>query len=177
MKQLLCVATVSLFLFACNQPATTATENKKATDTTLASAQNIKIPYTPTYSTDFEFGDYKFAEIVLNNWKDYDDNIFKEDNIFADTVIAHFSDGSSIKGKDSLISAIKQFRNSLTSVKESILTYAVLKPKDKDETWVSIWSNEIDVYKNGKTDTIQRNQIWKFNKEGKVTNIDDYTAK
>ncbi len=97
MKQLLFIATVNLLLFACNQPATTATENKKATDTTLALAQSIKIPYTPTYSTDFEFGDCKYAQIVLNNWKDYDNNIFKEDDIFADTVLAHFSDGKNFK--------------------------------------------------------------------------------
>jgi hypothetical protein len=115
--------------------------------------------------------------MVLNIFKDYDNNIFTSDNIYADSVIARFSDGSSIKGKDSLNSSIKQFRNSLASVKESILTYVVLKPKDKDETFVSVWSDEINVYKNGKSESIKRNQIWKFNKQGKVISIDDYSAK
>ncbi len=176
MKQLLFVAVMTLLMVACNQPATTSTGNKDPA-MTGSSVEDLSIPYTPLYSTNFEIGNFKYAQIVLNIYKDYDNNIFNNSNLYADTVSLNVSSGSTIKGRDMVINSLKDYRNSITSVKDSIVTFVVLKPKDKDETWVSIWSSEINTFKDGKIDTSKINENWKFNKDGKVAFINMYTAK
>lgn len=59
----------------------------------------------------------------------------------------------------------------------AIFSVIVLKPKGKDETWVSFWEKEVDVMNDGKKDSTYINDNWKFNKEGKISAIYQFAAK
>ena len=174
MKKLLSIIAVCLLAAACNY---SGTSEKKDSIITKPSGENLSMPYEAAYSTNFEIGNPKYAQIVLNIYKDYDNNAFNHSDAYADTVSMKGADGGTIRGKDVLINALKKYRNSIKSIRDTVDTYVVLKPKDKDETWVSVWSHETNTYKNGKIETIKFNENWEFNKAGKVAFISVYTAK
>lgn len=135
MKILLSTIAVCLLTTACNH---SGTSEKKDSITTKPSVENLSIPREVAYSSNFEIGNPKYAQIVLNIYKDYDNNTFNNSDAYADTVSMKVADGGTIRGKNVLINALKKSRNNIKSIRDTIDTYVVLKPKSKDETWVSI---------------------------------------
>lgn len=120
----------------------------------------------------------KVAKLVLDIWKDYDNNTIKNSAaLFADTTRFYDASGRMVKGKDSIISIIDTYRNSIASVKEDVSAIVVLKPKGKDETWVCVWGKEVDAMKDGKKDSVFLQESWMFNKDEKVANIYQYATK
>ncbi len=173
MKQLTSAAFLLCVLVACNN-ATTSTNTKDSTagDTT-SSNQSITYAYPVEYASDFSIGNPKHSQSVLTLWKDYDNNTMDaHKDLFADS-IEFVSSGSDIKGsKDSVIKAISAYRNSFSSAVSSVSVVVSLKPKGKDESWVSIWGKEVDTHKNGKADSIYLNENWMFNKDEKISYIE-----
>ena len=102
MKQLLTAACALYLLAACNN-ATTSSPSADTTAATVTSDQNQNVTYAypVEYSSDFTIGDPKYAQTVLELWKDYDNNTFDRgaDN-FSDSVVMDFP-GMTVKGKDS----------------------------------------------------------------------------
>jgi hypothetical protein len=128
-----------------------------------------KYPYTANYSSNFKIGNPANAKMILELWKDWDDNAFdRHTNYFADTVSMFFPDGSMMRGKDSCIAGAKRFRGTMSSAVSSIDAWMPLKSVDKNEDWVAVWGSETDTYADGKTDKREMHEIWKFNKAGKV---------
>ena len=162
-------AFVLCILASCNT-ATTSTDASKDTAAAVSSNENISYAYTPMYSGDFEIGDSKYAQTVLELWKDYDNNTFDNHrDAFADSVTMEFPDGSSLSGtRDSIINATKAYRSSFATAVSSVDAIVTLKPKGKDETWVCVWGREVDTHKDGKMDSIYYNENWMFNKDGKI---------
>jgi hypothetical protein len=111
---------VSLFgmalclLIACSTPETKSTEATGDSSTATVAAP-VTYAYTPSYSADFEVGDPKYAQTVLELWKDYDNNTLENHkDAFADSVYLDFNDGSKFAGtRDSLLTMMKGYRTSL----------------------------------------------------------------
>lgn len=175
MKHVLLPCICFCVLAACNSAGTKTDATIGDSSTAAAPATSLTYAYTPTYSADFEMGDPKYAQTVLDIWKDYDNNTFdNHKDAFADSVYLDFNDGNKFAGtRDSLISMIKGYRTSLGTATSSVDGWVTLKPKGKDETWVCIWGKEIDE-KNGKKDSINLNENWLFNKDGKITYMTQY---
>ncbi|MBA4198307.1 MAG: hypothetical protein C0459_12215 [Chitinophaga sp.] len=153
-------------------------EEKKETNDKKETTASVTLPYPILYSSEFEIGDKKFAKLVLDIWKDYDNNTIKNSAaLFADTTRFYDASGRMVKGKDSIISIIDTYRNSIASVKEDVSAIVVLKPKGKDETWVCVWGKEVDAMKDGKKDSVFLQESWMFNKDEKVANIYQYATK
>jgi hypothetical protein len=169
---------LSLFVLCMLAACNTATKSDNTTDTTAttSSSENVTYAYTPMYSADFEIGDPKYAQTVLELWKDFDNNTFdNHKDAFADSVRMEFPDGSNMDGtRDSVINGAKMYRGSLASVASSIDAVVTLKPKGKDETWVSVWGKEVDTHKDGKVDSIYYNENWMFNKDGKIAYMSQF---
>lgn len=180
MKQLLFGAFILCAFAACNN-ATTSTETANDTTTAMiASDATVTYAYTPTYSANFEIGDSKNAQVILELWKDFDNNTLdNHKDAFADSVTLELSDGSVVKGpKDSVINAMTSYRSGFTAVVSSVTAVIPLKPKDKDkdESWVCVWGKEIDTDKNNKTDSAYLNENWMFNKDGKIAYMSQFRA-
>ena len=75
---------------------------------TDASAQNGKSKnaeknnalYTATYDADFRMGNVDYSTMILELWKDWDNNTFELHDYFADTISMYFPDGSIVSGKN-----------------------------------------------------------------------------
>lgn len=181
MKQLTIATCILCVLVACNS-ATTSSDTKDTTaagtDTT-AMTENITYAYPIEYSSDFTIGDPKHSQSVLTLWKDYDNNKMDDHkDLFADSIEFISADGNQIKGsRDSVINALKAYRNSFSNAVSSVSVVISVKPKDKEESWVSVWGKEVDTYKNGKIDSIYLNENWMFNKDQKISYIEQLNEK
>ena len=168
------------FFAACNSGESKSSDaaTNDTSKTSAATAAPLTYAYTPTYSSDFEIGDPKYAQIILDIWKDFDNNtLANHKDAFADSVNAEFAEGGHFAGtRDTLISMITAERTSLGTATDEVIAWTTLKPKGKDETWVIIWGKEIDE-KNGKKDSINLNENWMFNKDGKISFMTQYAQK
>lgn len=135
-------------------------------------------PYTATYSSKFQIGDPKYAQIVLRLWKDWDDNALdRSTSMFADTVTMYHPDGTMLKGKDENLAEAKKVRSQFASVKSTIHAFVSLKSTDQNENWVAIWGTEEDTGKDGTITSTELHEIWRFNKDGKIDVMRQFMSK
>jgi hypothetical protein len=159
MKRLQISLGVLLFIITCNQSFAQET-----------------YPYTATYSSKFAIGNPAHAKMILDLWKDWDDNVVDRHNYFADTVVMYFPDGSMIKGKDSCVAGAKKFRGSMASAKSELQAWTPLKSVDRNENWVAVWGTETDTYADGKTEKRDLHEIWRINKAGKIDFMKQFSS-
>lgn len=180
MKKVIYAITAFSFFIACNSAETKSTDTaaNDSTNTNNETVMSLTYAYTPTYTADFELGDPKYAQTVLELWKDFDNNTLENHkDAFADSVYVDFAEGGHFAGtRDSLLSSLKAYRTSLGSATDEVVAWTTLKPKGKDETWVLVWGKEVDE-KNGKKDSVNLNENWMFNKDGKIAFMTQYVQK
>jgi hypothetical protein len=134
-------------------------------------------PYTANYSSQFAIGNPAHAKMILDLWKDWDDNAFTRHDYMADTVVMFFPDGTMAKGKQQTLEGAMKYRGGMTSAKSSLDAWMPLKSTDKNEDWVAVWGSETDTWADGKTETRDIHEIWRINKDGKVDWMKQFTAK
>ncbi len=115
MKKLIIPGMIVLFV-ACN-----AGNNKTANESTGVSADSskskeISYPYAITYSSQFVMADPQNSKLVLDLWKDYDNNTLdKSADKLADSVTMMLPGMTLHANRDSIISALKAYRNSFNA--------------------------------------------------------------
>lgn len=134
-------------------------------------------PYKATYSSNFKMGDQKYANMILDMWKDWDDNALERHDYVADTITAYFPDGSVVKGKAAFLEAGKKYRGGFTTVKSVVHAWVPLKVEDKNTQAVCIWGEEEDTTQDGKTTKTNLHEVWFFNKDGKISAMRQWSAK
>lgn len=156
-----------LLLFACN---TGDTNNSTASDSSTNSSKAALIYSSPiTYSSQFEMGDNKNAQLILDLWKDFDNNTLNNSkDKFADTVRMLFSETEMTGNRDSIFNATQSYRNMFNTVSSRVGAIMPVKSTDKDEDWVLVWGTETHTDKNNKTDSVHLQETWRINKDGKV---------
>ena len=114
--------------------------------------------------------DPKNAESVLAIWKAYDNgDLSASKELFADTVEVHLTDGAIMRGpRDSILAGAQAFRNSFKTAVDRVSAVMAVKSTDRNEHWALIWGTEIDTYKNGKVDSTDLQETWRFNDAGKA---------
>lgn len=124
-------------------------------------------------------GDQAYNQKVLWAWKYYDDaTLDKAADLFADTVFATLPDGTVLKGKDAMLKALTDYRNSFTSAISTVDAVVTLKsPEMPGSNVVSIWGVETDTNKDGTVSKVHLNEVWFFNKAGKVVEFHQMAAK
>ncbi|HYK75389.1 MAG TPA: nuclear transport factor 2 family protein [Daejeonella sp.] len=183
MKKLIQICMLGILMLSIMQFRTAAQEHKetkKAPPKTSAMHHTSQgaMPYEATYSSKFVMGDPKFARMIMDLWKDWDNNTLnKNAHLFADTVTMYFSDGTMAKGKDSVMAGAQQYRDKMAEVKSTVHAWMSTHSTDKNENWVTIWGTEEDTWKDGKKTTTAFNEVWRFNKAGKVDLMRQFEAK
>lgn len=142
---------------------------------TQISAQQM--PYTANYSADFKIGDSKYSKMILDLWKDWDDNALSRHDYFADTITGNFADGSEVKGKEAFQKAANEYRGMFSQVKSNVHAWVPLYVNDKKETVVCIWGQEEYTKKDGTTGINNLHEVWWFNKDNKISYIRQWMAK
>lgn len=171
MKHLNILATVILFCFL-------SISGYSQKDIKQVKNESSDQPYK-VQVTKITIGNPAYAQKILWAWKYYDDNTLdKAEDLLADDVVATFPDGSSINGKDNFMKAIRDYRNSFASVSSTVDACITLKtPDDPEHEVVTIWGTETDTAKDGTITKTHLNEVWFFNKNGKVTQFHQMAAK
>jgi hypothetical protein len=180
MRKLLSFLAVAA-LAACNSSDAPKVQSATSTDSTVneKATEKVTYPYEMSYSSQFEMADPKNAVTILNLWKDWDNGTLSngKDN-FADSVTMHFADGSTIHtSRDSMIAMSQKVRDNYSHVVSQLHAVTSLKSTDKNDNWVNVWGKEIDTHKDGKVDSVELMETWRFNKDGKVDLLFQYQAK
>ncbi len=134
-------------------------------------------PYTARYSSNFVMGNPAYTTMVVDMWKDWDDNAFERHDYFADSLMVVLSDGEVMRGKTASMQGAKQFRSSLKSSNSTIETMLPFRSADRNEDWVAIWGTETNTWPDGKVEKRDIHELWRFNKEGKVDMMRQFQAK
>ena len=139
----------------------------------MCHAQN-SAPYKANYSSKFTIADESLGNKVLTLWKDYEDNALDRHLAwFADTVSMTMADGQTVKGIQANLAGVKAYRASLKNLKVSIDAWVNLK-SDKGDSFVCVWGSEDFTDQNGKHVVNNLQEVWGFNKDGKISMMLQY---
>ena len=179
MKLPLIVASLAL-LAACNNSGSASSADSATVkmDSSVA-VKPIQSPYPVLYSSEFVMDGPKNAESLLALWKAYDKgDLSAAKDLIADTLEAHLASGITIRAsRDSIIASIQALRNTLTAAVDEVHAIMAVKSRDKNEHWALIWGMEKDTHKNGKVDSVDLQETWRFNQDGKADLFYQYSAK
>jgi hypothetical protein len=133
-------------------------------------------PYTATYSSSFKIGKPTYSTMILNLWKDWDDNTFDRHDYFADTVVMYLPDGTVVHGKAASLEGAKKYRGTMASCKSMVHGWVPLTSIDQNEDAVCVWGTEVDTFADGKVERRDLHEVWWFNKEGKIARMRQWAA-
>jgi hypothetical protein len=165
------------FLVACTSSSDKSkTEGVKASDSVSTKEESLTYPFTPDYSSDFEIGDAKNAQTLLELYRNWDNNTLDNSkSSFAEIDTMYFSDGTMFAGsRDSLFANANKMRGQMGSVVDSVHAWVPLRSKDKNEDWVLIWTREISTDAKGKKTAKEIHEAWRFDKNGKINLMYQY---
>lgn len=138
----------------------------------------LDMPYKAEYSSNFMPGNPAHAKLVLDLWKDWDDNALdRHSDMFADTVFMMFPNGDTVRGNAAALEAAKKIRSGLASSKSTVEAWMPTKSVDRNENWVLVWGREEDTNTDGKKSTVLLHEIWRINKDGKIDFMRQYMSK
>ena len=134
-------------------------------------------PYAAEYSSRFKIGNQEYSRMILQLWKDWDNNqLDLHNDYFSDTLTFQAPTGEVIHGKDKFTASGRQQRDMFSNVKSSVEAWVPIRSMDKNQDWVAVWGREEDTGKDGKVSTNMIHEIWGFNKDGKIVFYRQYTA-
>ncbi|GAA4746133.1 nuclear transport factor 2 family protein [Flavisolibacter ginsenosidimutans] len=171
MKRILLLPAFAFIVFSFNA-------NAQHKNVRQVKSTNAEQPYK-IENNNLSIGNMAYAQKVLRAWKDFDNNTLDNSaSLFAEDIVATFPDGTMIKGRDSFLKMAKDGRNSFAGVSSSVSACTTLKTPDHPESEaVAIWGMETDTNKDGTVSKNHLNEIWFFNKEGKVFEFHQMLAK
>lgn len=152
--------------------------NAQHKDVKQAKSSSLDAPYKIRHNN-LSIGNMAYSQKVLRAWKDFDDNTLDNSAAaFADDIIATFPDGTMVKGKADFLKMAKGYRSGLAAVSSTVDACTTMKsPDDPGMEVVSIWGVETDTLKDGTVTKTHLNEVWFFNKDGKVTEMHQMAAK
>ena len=172
MTRLLFIALIALAA-SCNTPSNEPAKVAEETAAPVKHDYGVKFKY----SSDVGFGDVTYADKVVSLWKHFDANTLDSvKSYFADSVESDLPGFNGKFSRDSMMTMVKADRARLSSCVSEFEAIVPLKASDKDENVLSVWGNETVTAK-GKKSSRDINEIWVFNKDGKVSFIRQYELK
>ena len=178
MKKILFLFCLTAFV-ACNSANEAKVESVSSKDSSEVAADSISYQYSADYSSKFEMGNPKNVKTIFDLYTDWDNNnLDNSKNEFADSVTLIFSNGDMMAGKiDSLTELSKTFRNTLGTVNTKVHAVVPLRSTDKNEDWVLVWFTEYRTDAKGKKDSIQFQETWRLDKDGRADKLYQYEQK
>lgn len=138
---------------------------------------DLVYPYTAEYSAQFVPGTPSHARPVLELWKAWEANdLDRQAEALADTVLVDFADGRTLQGKDSVLAALKRERGALSASKATIEAWLPFRSLDRGDSWVALWAREEAADASGKVSVTRYHEMWRINKDGKIDYLRQYSA-
>jgi hypothetical protein len=135
----------------------------------------VSFPYRANYSSQIDLGDQRHAKLVMDFWKDWDNNTLDKNAIMmSDSIMVLTASGQVLSGKENVMKARQAMRSETTSVWSTVDVWVPFFITDKKESWVALWGSQNRVMKDGSKNVVLINEIWRVNKRGKVDMIRQY---
>ena len=136
------------------------------------------LTYKAAYSSSYEMTNNKYSAVIMNIWKEFGNNNFSNfPGYFADTVQLQKLTGEYKGSRDNFIGILSANRGRYKAFDTKIDVIFSLRSTDKKSDWVSVYGYEYTEDNNGKRDTTNLHELWKFNEKGKVSFISQYARK
>jgi len=162
-KEFLCLMVAASFT------ACTSSE-KKTTEAAEQPSEKVEHIYKPTYTDNFKVGDSKNVLLAEQFHKVLFEKDFKAaGDMLSDTALMNGEDGSTIKGKDSIIAYMEKNFAGVTFTNYQI---AAILPVvgENGHQWVDIWDEADLVTPDGKTQKVQWVDAFRF-EDGKIVHF------
>ena len=132
-------------------------------------------PYQAIYTDGFEMGPPAKALLVLELWKELENgDIRKRAKEFSDSLHLIFPDQVFDGQKDEALNIFQKRRNQYSSVQYYVDAWMPLKAKNNEDELVVLWGKQDCTRSNGKRDYQVIHEIWRFDKQGKIRQMDQY---
>jgi ketosteroid isomerase-like protein len=139
--------------------------------------KGLVYPYTAEYSSQFVPGSPEHARLALDVWKAWEANdLDRQAAAFADTIMIDFSQGQTVRGKDSVLAVLKRGRSDFTTSVPVMEAWMPFKSLDRNESWVAVWVRVQDTDKAGKQSVTRYHDMWRINRDGKIDYLRQYAA-
>ena len=147
-KYFLLFITICGCIVACNPKSDTGIT------TTTTTASTVKLPYTASYSTEFN-NNVSDSDLltVLNSYKYWEQGDLKAlRTTMGDSMYADMSDGLRFKGlADSVMGIWGKYRDSLSSVRITMDVWLKNHSVKDSNDFVNVWYKEIDTFRSGES--------------------------
>jgi hypothetical protein len=176
MKLKLFSLTVCLFAFSfCKAQLTQTSDKKNTVEEKDLGQKDVDYPYPMAYSAKFKFIDPEKGKMVLSFIKNFESTTVENSkSIFADKVSIDLPK-LKIKGnRDSVLSALKSYRNSFNSFKTELDVVMSVKSTDKGDDWVLVWAIDDYTDKDNVKHKVKYQQVWLINKDGKISFMEQF---
>ncbi len=155
-------------LLSCNGKQESIAEEKWKT-------QNVYFPFAPIYSNNFEKGDPKKAEMVLQVWRQYETGrVSQTGKYFADSIRFILPDQILIGKKDSILRLYENKRTGYSNMQCFIYSWMPVHVEDKNENMVFVWGLYDGTKLNGDRDYALVHEIWRFDHNGKIKELEQF---
>ena len=149
--------------------ACTSTETK-TTETVEATSEKVEHLYKPTYTDNFKIGDQKNVLLAEQFHKVLFEKDFKAaGDMLSDTALMNGEDGSTIKGKDSIIAYMVKNFSGVTFTNYQIAAIIPVVGENGHQ-WVDMWDEADLVFADGKTQKVQWMDAFRF-ENGKIVHF------
>jgi hypothetical protein len=158
-----------LIFFSCS--------GKKSNPIDIQKAPAFYYPYSPRFDIDFEMGDNKHVNIILNFWRGYSSGDIKAyRKYFSDSLTLVFSD-KTVNGKtEDVLKIYQERRNTLSTIQAHIDFWQAVFNKEKNESWVLLWITQEGTNHQKQQRSNSIHQVWKFDGGGKVYEMQEFTS-
>jgi len=162
------------FLFAVLIFITSCSDGIKGQDSPLRDT-SVYYPFAPTYSNEFERGNSVYALKAIKFWRQFERGAL-------DTVSADFADSIRIilpdlvltGSKESVLQKVQQRRRGYDNMQSFIQSWLPVRVRDKGEDLVWVWGIYDGTRINGDRDYKMVHEIWRFNSEGRIREMEQF---
>lgn len=154
----------------------TACSGKSKPVQLVSSDTAVYYPYAPTYSR-LEPGKPVLTKSVMEVWRAFETgNLSTVSNKFAPHVTLVFPGRILDGSRDSVLNLYQQVRDEYSGVQSYVDSWMPAYAVDKNEDLVFIWGHQSKLKKDGKKETMVMHEMWRFNKQGQITKMEQYVS-
>lgn len=135
----------------------------------------VYYPYHAIYTEEFEKGKSAQTRIVLEIWKEIENGDFSnQSDKFSDSLKIILPDEILEGNKAEVLNKMKKRRSRYSDVQCYLDAWMPVKAKDTGEDLVFIWGRQDCTIEKGKRDYLVLHEIWRFDRNGKIRQMDQY---
>ena|ERR1700694_1336355 len=155
-------------LAACRQP--TPPYGKAA-----ANDSAVYYPYSPVYTNDYEMASPWLSQQVLNFWKEFETgDVMHAGRNCSDTLSFILPDVVLQGSRDSVLHAFKKRRAAYSDMQCYIDSWMPMRAKGRNEQLVFLWGRQDGTTIKGTRVYRVLHEIWRFDRAGKIRQLEQY---